>query len=228
MREIPSKDISTEAIVLKRTNYGEADRILQIITPLGKMSALAKGVRKEKSRLAGSIEMFCVSDVVLHQGKGKIASLTSAKMKDFYKDIMTDLDKIELASEILKVVSRAADMTDSEMFFSISKQCLSALNGQGNSTLIKAWFYLNLANICGEQINVVSDINGNKLQADERYTWDSTEKALKIASSGKIGANEIKMMRLMLAAELSLVLRVSGGEEIADEILYIAKAINQF
>jgi len=52
------KITKTKAIVLRRTNYGEADRIIQFITPVGKISAIAKGVRREKSRLAGGIELF--------------------------------------------------------------------------------------------------------------------------------------------------------------------------
>lgn len=47
------RDVKTLAYVMRRTNYGEADRILNLITPEGKMSAIAKGVRKEKSKLAG-------------------------------------------------------------------------------------------------------------------------------------------------------------------------------
>ena len=43
---IVNKDIKTKGYVIRRTNYGEADRILNIITPLGKLSAMAKGVRK--------------------------------------------------------------------------------------------------------------------------------------------------------------------------------------
>ena len=43
------KDLKTRALVLRRTNYGESDRILNLITPVGKVSAMAKGVRKEKS-----------------------------------------------------------------------------------------------------------------------------------------------------------------------------------
>ena len=50
-----SRDKRTQAIVLRRTNYGEADRILQLLTPEGKKSVMAKGVRKEKSKLAGGI-----------------------------------------------------------------------------------------------------------------------------------------------------------------------------
>ena len=76
-----SQDLKTQAIVLRRTNYGEADRILNILTPQGKMAVMARGVRKEKSRLAGGIEMFCLSDIVVHQGRSEFAILTSAKMK---------------------------------------------------------------------------------------------------------------------------------------------------
>ena len=43
-------DIRTKAYVLRRTNYGEADRILNLITPEGKISVIAKGVLKEKSK----------------------------------------------------------------------------------------------------------------------------------------------------------------------------------
>lgn len=227
MRDIPSKDFKSEAIVLKRTNYGEADRIINIITPAGKYSVIAKAVRREKSRLSGGIEMFCLSDITLHIGKSDLAVLTSAKMKRFYKGILTDLERIELASEILKKVSKAADLTDNERYFSLAKQCLEALDKGSNRYLVEAWFYLNLANVSGEQVNVLYDVNGQKLQVEQQYIWNVEEKALSPTEQGKIGVNEIKMMRLMLSANLDLVLRVMGADKMADDILYIAKALNQ-
>jgi len=63
----------TSAIVLRRTNYGEADRILQLLTPDGKRGVMAKGVRREKSRLAGGIELFAICEVVITDGKGELA-----------------------------------------------------------------------------------------------------------------------------------------------------------
>ena len=227
MRDIPSKDFKSEAIVLKRTNYGEADRIINIITPAGKYSVIAKAVRREKSRLSGGIEMFCLSDITLHIGKSDLAVLTSAKMKRFYKGILTDLERIELASEILKKVSKAADLTDNERYFSLAKQCLEALDKGSNRYLVEAWFYLNLANVSGEQVNVLYDVNGQKLQVEQQYIWNVEEKALSPTEQGKIGVTEIKMMRLMLSANLDLVLRVMGADKMADDILYIAKALNQ-
>lgn len=71
----------TKAWVLRRTNYGEADRILNLITPQRQISAVARGVRKSKSKLAGAIELFCLSDVVLVGGKnGGMATLSSASL----------------------------------------------------------------------------------------------------------------------------------------------------
>jgi DNA repair protein RecO (recombination protein O) len=56
------KTIVTKGIVLTRTDYGEADRILHFLTPdQGKIAGIAKGVRKSKSKLAGGIELFSVS-----------------------------------------------------------------------------------------------------------------------------------------------------------------------
>ena len=51
----------TDGIVLSRVNYGEADRIIKLLTPeAGKLSLMARGVRKPKSKLAGGIELFSI------------------------------------------------------------------------------------------------------------------------------------------------------------------------
>ena len=51
-----------KAIVLKRTDYAEADRIIQLLTPQGRRTVIAKGVRRQRSKLAGGIELFAVSE----------------------------------------------------------------------------------------------------------------------------------------------------------------------
>ena len=130
-------DFKTEAFVLRRTNYGETDRILNLLTPNGKISCLAKGVRKEKSKLAGGIELFTLSDIVLHSSqKSDLGLLTSAKMKVFYSNLLIDLDRLELASKILKELNRITEQVDNEEFFSILKQSLEGLNNGLNLRLV--------------------------------------------------------------------------------------------
>ena len=70
-----AQSFNTKGIILKRTNYGEADRILNIITPQGKIAAIAKSARKERSKLAGGIEMFSLTDLTIH--RAKVASASS-------------------------------------------------------------------------------------------------------------------------------------------------------
>lgn len=217
-------DLKTEAIVLRRTNYGETDRILNVLTPEGKISCLAKGVRKEKSKLAGGIELFTLSNIVLHNSqRSDLRLLTSAKMKVFYGNLLIDLDRLELASKILKELNRITDQVDNAEFFSILKQSLEGLNNGYDLRLVETWFNSNLARARGEQVNVLTDTDGEKLQADLRYVWDPTDEALKKLPEGNIGAEEIKIIRLMLSSSLALASRVKDINKHLDSIYYISK-----
>ena len=87
-------DIKTLAYVLRRTNYGEADRIINLITPEGKMSAIARGVRKEKSKLAGGIEMFSLIELNINRGKSELGVVTSARMLKYYDKLLMDFRRM--------------------------------------------------------------------------------------------------------------------------------------
>jgi DNA repair protein RecO (recombination protein O) len=72
--------LKTEAIVLRGIRYGEADRILHLYTPeRGRVSAIAKGVRRAKSRFGGRLEPFFRLDLVLYQGRSDLMTVTSAE-----------------------------------------------------------------------------------------------------------------------------------------------------
>jgi len=203
-------DLRTRAIVLRRTNYGESDRILSVLTPEGKLSVMARGVRKEKSRLAGSIELFSVADVVIHQGKSQLAVLTSAKMLRFFSNILTDVQGLELAALMMKKVERATEQVTSPEYFSLLVQGLDGLNRHLSLELIRTWFLLNLACIGGEELNLIYDINGKRLDPGLRYAWDASESALREYSSGDISSREIKLARFMLSNKLLVVSRVEN------------------
>ena len=221
------KDFKTDAFVLRRTNYREADRILTIISPIGQKSVIAKGVRKEKSKLAGAVEPFSLTEMNLHEGKSELLTLTGARCKKFYGEILKDFSRLEVASEIMKKVIRATSSIDSPEYFELVRQCFEALEARGDNNVILTWFYLNLARTNGEEINLHFDTDGKILSEYERYVWDSTELALKPEPKGRIGVNEIKMLRLMLAAKLGLVLRVKEAKEMTEELLFVAKTLNQ-
>jgi len=203
-------DLRTRAVVLRRTNYGEADRILTLLTPEGKIAVVAHGVRKEKSRLAGSIELFSVADVVIHQGKSRLATLTSAKMLQFFSQILSDVPGLELAALMLKKIERATEQVTSPDYFSLLIQGLDGLNRGLDHNLVRTWFLLNLARIGGEELNLIYDINGAKLDPELRYNWDASESALCEHSSGDISSREIKLARFMLSNKLLMVNKIEN------------------
>lgn len=274
-------DIRTVGYVLRRTNYGEADRILNLITPVGKLAVMARGVRKMKSKLAGGIEPFTRSDFQIHQGRSELGILTGAKMQKYYSHIVQDLGKMELAARILKRVDAAAETSrigdetgenngqnmrlavgilkrtetskvgdeahksdggsgdekrtqenseqendekkmqnegSAEEFFMLVDQSLAAIDAGENLELIEAWFLLNLKRIAGEGVNLYRDTDGKKLEADERYNWDSYERAFRAKGSGKFGVDEIKMLRLMVSNDLNIVRKIKYEPQILEPI----------
>lgn len=102
--------IVTTAIVLGRTDYGEADRILTLLTPdQGKLRLLAKGVRRVKSKLAGGIELFSVSTITFVRGRGDIGALVSTRLNKHYGHIVQDLDRTMLGYELLKQLNKTTE-----------------------------------------------------------------------------------------------------------------------
>ena len=72
--------LKTDAIVLRSLRYGEADRILHLYTPdRGRLSAIAKGVRRAKSRFGGRLEPFFRLRLVLYEGRSELLTVTSAE-----------------------------------------------------------------------------------------------------------------------------------------------------
>lgn len=218
-------DIKTRGIVLRRTNYGEADRILSVLTPEGKVSVMAKGVRKAKSRLAGAVEMFTVSELQIHFGRGEMGTLTGAKMVKHFAELTRDLAKLTLASEILKRVERVAEETNTAEYYNIVNQSLAGLNDGVDMEMVEAWTVLNLKRVMGEELNLYRDVVGNKLTADVKYNWNGMEGAFELNEKGNFGADEIKLLRLMQVTGLSTVRRVKCDKKTMREVVSLTRIV---
>lgn len=216
--------IRTRAIVLRRTNYGEADRILQLLTPEGKRSVMAKGVRREKSRLAGGIELFAISDIVINEGKGDLGILTSARLIQFYRHILEDYDTMQFGYEAVKQVTKASEMMDEPEWYDVLSEVLMALDVLSISRqLIQTWFYLRYSQLLGYELSLVHDINGEKLSSDKKYTYDVGEKGLREATNGELGADHIKFLRLVSAKPLKVLAQIGGIESILPDCWMVSR-----
>ncbi len=98
--------VKTEGIILKRKNFGEADRILTIFSQkLGKVNVLARGVRKITSRRAGNVELLNRVSVFLHPGKN-FYILTEASSINTYQRLKEDLTLSTYAYHLIELVDR--------------------------------------------------------------------------------------------------------------------------
>ena len=219
------RDLKTQALVLRRTNYGEADRVVHFLTPEGQVAVMAKGVRKARSKLAGGIEMFCLSEITVHQGKAKLGVLTSAKPLRFYQHILTDWQRLELAASTLKALGKFEGIAAAE-FFQIGKTSLEALDQGLPCDLVEAWLALRLAAARGEEVNLYCDVTGAPLQSDLTYEWDPFERGLRPQPQGTISADQIKLMRLLVTSSPQLVAKVKNLDALLPPVLQVTRSLN--
>ncbi|WP_445150670.1 DNA repair protein RecO [Baekduia sp. Peel2402] len=99
--------LKTEAVVLRSMRYGEADRILHVYTPnRGRISAIAKGVRKTKSRFGGRLEPFCHVELVLHEGRSDLMTVTGAQAIAPFSRLRSSGAAIDAAARACDAVNR--------------------------------------------------------------------------------------------------------------------------
>ncbi len=212
-----------QAIILRRTDYGEADRIIQCITPRGQRSAIAKGVRRPRSKLAGGIEPLATNELILRRGRGQLQVVGSARMQVYYRRILADYDRLSFAYEALALVRRGVAMVDEPAWFGLTQQLLVALDDGMPLALTKAWFYVRYMVALGQELSAWHDVNGQALQPGQHYRYSAQERGLAPSPHGSIGAGHIKLLRLMGQYDIAAVAQVGGTEDYLADVLALAQ-----
>ena len=103
----------TEAVVLRTFRYGEADRILHLYSAdRGRVGAIAKGVRRTKSRFGGRLEPLFRVNLVLHEGRGELCTVTQAETVAAHPALRERRDSLERASQACDAVLRLLDSAE--------------------------------------------------------------------------------------------------------------------
>lgn len=217
---------STEAIILRRTNYGEADRVISFLTPeRGKVSAIAKGVRKPKSKLAGGLELFAICDITLMSGRGDLAVVTSARMRQFYASILKDYDRMQLAYECIKQINKATETVSEPEFYALLRDSLAWLDNLAlDWQVIELCFRLRLQSLLGHGLNLATDREGAKLQADKNYHYDFGDNAFFVQGDrGTFTSDHIKLLRLASVKNPAVLSHVAGIGDVIDDCLWLVR-----
>ncbi|MDB5175293.1 MAG: repair protein RecO [Candidatus Saccharibacteria bacterium] len=224
--------IQTKGIILSRTDYGEADKIITLLTPdHGKLRMMARGVRRIKSKSAGGIELFSVSDISYIKGRGELGTLVSARLLRHYGDIVKDVNRTMLGYDLIKQLHRATEDEPEPEYFDLLERAFISLNNPDISLdLIRVWFEGQLIKLGGHTPNLFTDINGEKLSPDQTYSFDYDAMAFDASETGSLGANHIKCLRLCFGVNDPQILhQVQGITAILPELATIIKtALNTF
>ncbi|HET6924905.1 MAG TPA: DNA repair protein RecO [Candidatus Saccharimonadales bacterium] len=226
------KQLLTTGIILRRTDYGEADRIILLLTPeQGKLSLVAKGVRRAKSKLAGGIELFSVSHITYLPGRSGsgLGTLVSTRLIRHYGHIVQDITRTMLGYDLIKQLNKVTEDNPEPDYFELLEQTFAALDDQTvPPELIKIWFNAQLIRLGGHTPNLQTDTAGDKLAADSRYDFDYDQMAFARHADGNFGVDQIKFLRLIFSGNQPAVLsKVTGVTEVTKQVSPLVTLLSQ-
>ncbi len=170
----------THAVILRRRDFHDADRILTVFTPnYGKLELIAKGIRKTTSRKAGHLELFSHSALLVAQGR-TWDIVTEVMGVESYPSIRTDLDKISHANYISELIDCFSESGDENLplwdLLVLTLQELDVLDSNHpeqssySSRLLQHWFEMNLLALAGFQPQLFECLNcDEELQPVSNY-----------------------------------------------------------
>lgn len=211
----------TKAIVIGRTNFGEADRVIRLFTPeRGKVSAVAKGVRRIKSRSGGHLELFGEVNLMLTSGRN-LDLITSARLLWYPHQLTGDYERLGLAFAIATAVDRLTEPDQpAPALYGVLREALEALDGGGSTLLIELWFKLRLLDTLGYRPELGSCIVCGEHAPDATYAFSPERGGIVChADAGALdpamSASQIKFWRLLSDYPYVTVAQIAGASALA-------------
>jgi len=143
------RNYQTEAIVIKKTKLGEADRILTLYTPhLGKIQAVAKGVRRPRSKMAGHLELLTHSLVSLARGRN-LDTITGSQTINSFISLKSNLQLTSYALYTVELIDQfTAPHIENYPLFQLLLKTMHHLCQESNEIILR-YFELHLLNLVG-------------------------------------------------------------------------------
>ena len=163
----------TDAIVLTRFDYGEADRIMTLFTPAhGKLKAIAKGVRRTKSRIGGSLEPLAELRVALARGR-TFDVVTQVQVSQPWLRLRDSLESTATAWYLAELADRSLEERhEAEGLYALLRRAYELLDAGMDSGRVARWYEMHLADEMGVRPEVDRCVECDRmLEADEQFRW---------------------------------------------------------
>jgi DNA repair protein RecO (recombination protein O) len=221
---------STEAITLRRTDFGEADRILTLFTPTyGKVRAIAKGARRTTSRLAGHLEPFTRTQLLLASGRD-LDIVTQAEARERLDALSNQVWHATAAWYLAELVDRFLEDTDPHphlynLFLAMLRQVNQDAQAReaARSWLAIRYFELHLLNDAGFRPNLHHCVNCDRpLKPEENGYSAELGGALcpncRHLGQRRLSLNALKVLRLLQSSTWEAVPRLRLDADVQGEM----------
>ncbi|GAC1369752.1 MAG: DNA repair protein RecO [Candidatus Saccharimonadales bacterium] len=211
----------TKAIVIGRTNFGEADRVIRLFTPdHGKVAAVAKGIRKIKSRSGGHLELLGEVELSLITGHN-LETITSARLLWYPHQLVDDYERLSLAFAIAKMTDRITEPGQpAPALYSVIREALQALDGRAPAPLVELWVKLRTLDTLGYRPELGTCIICGQNSPDETYAFSAERGGLVCRSDAgaldsALTLDQIKFWRLLCDYNYGTISHIAGAETLA-------------
>ncbi|MGI9032333.1 MAG: DNA repair protein RecO [Acidimicrobiales bacterium] len=210
-----------EGVVLRTIRLGEADRIVTLLTRgRGKVRAVAKGVRKTKSRFGARVEPLGHVALLLYEGR-ELDVITQVESLEHFRPVREDLDRLAKASSLLEAVDQVAQERQANpRLYAMLVGALRALAAHDSSLLVPAFFLKVLA---GEGASPVLDgCAGCGDQATAIVSFDLGEGGVlcgacaRRTAAPQVSAAALELVRRVLTGDLAGALNAGDGPVAAE------------
>lgn len=132
-----------QGVVLRTIKLGEADRIVTVVTEAhGKVRAVAKGVRKTKSRFGSRLEPLTHVALQIYEGRGELQIVSQAETVDTFRAVREDLDRMTRATGLLEAVDQISQEREANpRLYQMLVGALRALSERNSPLLVAAFFW---------------------------------------------------------------------------------------
>jgi len=216
-----------DAIVLRRLDYGEADRIVTLLTrEYGKLAAIAKGARRGKSKVSGSLDLFERSNMMLAKGRN-LDVVAQVERRGDARHISGDLQRTAYACLVAEVVDKVLeDRHPVDEIFDLVVRTLGDLNVVERSPRADAaWFLMRILDVLG-YLPQLQSCAGCGVDLPEAAGWFSPLLGGVLCArcgdhqqaGSPVSVNGLKVLRLMAAGQAELYDRLRLRSDLLREI----------
>ncbi|MEX2361704.1 MAG: DNA repair protein RecO, partial [Patescibacteria group bacterium] len=194
--------IKTLALILKKQNLGEADRIITVLTPaLGKKRLVARAVRRPLSKLAGHLDSLMVTQLII-TNKENLPQITSAIMVESFENARDSLELLGRTYAVGKVAEKLAEEnTPQQSLFQTTVDAFARINNERNWEA--TWLYF-LAQLCRQFGVYISNFSCGSCGQPiiEAARFNIADRALfhddhaTVAGTRRLSGNSVKLLRL--------------------------------